>query len=55
MVLDWAGFRAHRMATIEAHGQWVGVLDRDWQPLPRSFVGLPDVHDVSCALESLQT
>lgn len=33
MVLDWAGFRAHRMATIEAHGQWVGVLDRDWQPV----------------------
>lgn len=31
--MDWNAHRAHRNATVNLHGQWVGIFDRDWQPV----------------------
>ena len=32
-MMDWGAHKAHREAVMAQHGQWVGVLDRDWQPV----------------------
>lgn len=30
---QWAAHRAHRVQVMREHGQWVGLLGRDWQPI----------------------
>ncbi|WP_293954915.1 hypothetical protein [uncultured Corynebacterium sp.] len=32
-MVDWAAHKAHRQRIMDAHGQWVGILDRDWNPI----------------------
>lgn len=32
-MVDWVGHRAHRHAVMKAQGQWVGILDRNWEPV----------------------
>lgn len=32
-MVDWAAFKAHRQIIMAEQGQWVGILDRDWQPV----------------------
>lgn len=32
-MVDWVGHRAHRHAVMREQGQWVGILDRNWEPV----------------------
>lgn len=32
-MVDWTSHRAHRAQVMREHGQWVGLLDRDWNPV----------------------
>ena len=32
-MVDWEGHRAHRHAVMREQGQWVGILDRNWEPV----------------------
>ncbi len=32
-MVDWAAHRAHRIEVMKSHGQWVGILDRNWEPI----------------------
>lgn len=32
MAVNWAAFKAQRNLTMAAEGQWVGVLDKNWEP-----------------------
>ena len=32
-MVDWVAHKAHRTAVMKAHGQWVGILDRNWEPI----------------------
>lgn len=32
-MVDWVAHKAHRQRVMDAHGQWVGILDRDWNPI----------------------
>lgn len=32
-MVDWAQHRAHREAVKSEHGQWVGLLDKNWEPI----------------------
>lgn len=32
-MVDWVAHKAHRERIMETHGQWVGILDRDWNPI----------------------
>ena len=32
-MVDWEGHRAHRHAVMREQGQWVGILDRNWEPI----------------------
>ena len=32
-MVDWEGHRAHRHGVMREQGQWVGILDRNWEPV----------------------
>ena len=32
-MVDWVGHRAHRHSVMRDQGQWVGILDRNWEPV----------------------
>jgi hypothetical protein len=32
-MVDWVGHRAHRHSVMREQGQWVGILDRNWEPV----------------------
>ena len=32
-MVNWDAHKAHRTAVMKAHGQWVGILDRNWEPI----------------------
>ena len=32
-MVDWTAHKAHRTQVMAEHGQWVGLLDRDWNPV----------------------
>lgn len=32
-MVEWSAHRAHRWQVMREHGQWVGLLDRDWRPV----------------------
>lgn len=32
-MVDWEAHRAHRIEVMQSHGQWVGLLDRNWEPI----------------------
>lgn len=32
-MVQWTAHRAHRVQVMHEHGQWVGLLDRDWEPV----------------------
>ena len=32
-MVDWTRHKAHRARVMKAHGQWVGILDKDWNPI----------------------
>ena len=31
--MDWAAHKAHRLQVMREHGQWVGLLDKDYNPV----------------------
>ena len=31
--MDWAAHKAHRLQVMREHGQWVGLLDKDYNPI----------------------
>lgn len=32
-MVQWGAHKAQRLEVMRAHGQWVGILDRDWNPV----------------------
>lgn len=32
-MIDWLAFKAHREQVMKAHGQWVGIFDKDMNPV----------------------
>lgn len=32
-MVDWVAHKAHRHAVMRDQGQWVGILDRNWEPI----------------------
>ena len=32
-MVNWDAHKAHRTAVMKSHGQWVGILDRNWEPI----------------------
>lgn len=32
-MVDWQKHKAHREAVMQAHGQYVGLYDKNWEPV----------------------